>query len=85
MQRFEERHASRSLATPGLGYMTGNGRYFGTGTICAISGYSPHSILSLNNNVAMIGAKMPLASLKKLADIALTSLDGVFLKWFYKQ
>jgi len=40
--------------------------HFGSGKICGIfkqSGYSPYYILLLNN-VAMIGAIVPLASLK---------------------
>ena len=55
---------------------------FGTGTICEIfkqSGYSPLSILLLNN-FASIGAIAPLASYRNLVDIPSIPLDEVFLR-----
>jgi len=56
--------------------------HFGTGTICEIlkqSGYSPHSILLLNN-FAGIGAIVPLASFRDLVDMPSIPLDEVFLR-----
>jgi len=56
--------------------------HFETGTICEIfkqSGYSPHSIL-LSNNIASIGAIVPLASFRNLVDMPSIPLDEVFLR-----
>ena len=53
---------------------------FGTGTICEIfkqSGYSPLSILLLNN-FSSIGAVVPLASFRNLVDMPSIPLDEVF-------
>ena len=55
---------------------------FGTGTIFEIfkqSGYSPLSILLLNN-FASIGAIMPLASFRNLVDMPPIPQDEVFLR-----
>ena len=56
--------------------------HFGIGTICEIfkqSGYSPHSILLLNN-FASTGAKVLLASCRNLVDMPSLPLDEVFLR-----
>jgi len=57
---------------------------FGTGTICEIfkqSGYSPLTILSLNN-FASIGAIVPLASFRNLVDMPSIPLDQGFPTFF---
>ena len=58
--------------------------HFGIGRICEIlkqSGYSPHSILLLNN-FASIGAIVLLASFRNLVDMPSIPLDEVFLRLF---